>query len=67
MIGGTRVDQVTHASSHEEPIWLKYLTLPFALWVPRWRTAAMLFGIPFHMMIGYTMTSLWILAQPIVS
>ena len=31
MIGGTRVDEVTHSSSHEEPIWLKYLTLPFAV------------------------------------
>ncbi len=31
MIGGTRVDEVTHSSSHEEPIWFKYLTLPFAL------------------------------------
>ena len=31
MIGGTRVDESTHTSSHEEPIWLKYLTLPFAL------------------------------------
>jgi hypothetical protein len=31
------------------------LTLPFALWVPRWRMAAMGFGIPFHLAIGYTM------------
>ena len=31
MIGGSRVDEVTHRSSHEVPIWLKYLTLPFAL------------------------------------
>ncbi len=31
MIGGTRVDEISHTSSHEAPIWLKYLTLPFAL------------------------------------
>jgi hypothetical protein len=31
------------------------LTLPFALWVPRWRMAAMVFGVPFHLAIGYTM------------
>jgi len=31
MIGGTRVDETTHSSSHEEPIWFKYLTLPFAV------------------------------------
>jgi hypothetical protein len=31
MIGGARVDETTHARVHEEPIWLKYLTLPFAV------------------------------------
>ena len=31
------------------------VTLPFALWFPRWRIAAMAFGIPFHLAIGYTM------------
>ncbi len=31
MIGGTRVDESMHSSSHEEPIWLKYLMLPFAV------------------------------------
>ncbi|HEY8156961.1 MAG TPA: hypothetical protein VII72_22740 [Myxococcota bacterium] len=31
MIGGTRVDETTHARIHEEPVWLKYLTLPFAV------------------------------------
>ena len=31
------------------------LTLPFALWFPRWRIAAMAVGIPFHIAIGYTM------------
>jgi hypothetical protein len=31
MIGGTRVDETTHVRVHEEPVWLKYLTLPFAL------------------------------------
>lgn len=30
MIGGTRVDETTHVRVHEEPVWLKYLTLPFA-------------------------------------
>ena len=31
MIGGTRVDETTHVRVHEEPVWLKYLGLPFAL------------------------------------
>ena len=31
------------------------LLLPFALWSPRWRRAGMVFGIPFHLAIGYTM------------
>ncbi len=31
------------------------MLLPFALWSPRWRRAAMAFGIPFHVAIGYTM------------
>jgi len=31
MIGGTRVDETRHARTHEEPVWLKYLTLPFAV------------------------------------
>ncbi len=31
------------------------LTLPFALWIPRVRVAAMLLGIPFHLMIAYSM------------
>lgn len=38
--------------------WLTVIlevSLPFVLWVPRWRTAAMIFGIGFHLMIGYTM------------
>jgi hypothetical protein len=30
-IGGTRVDEVTHAAVREEPIWFKYVTLPFAI------------------------------------
>jgi len=30
-IGGTRVDEITHVRTHEEPVWLKYLTLPFAV------------------------------------
>jgi hypothetical protein len=31
MIGGTRTDETTHVRTHEEPVWLKYLTLPFAV------------------------------------
>jgi hypothetical protein len=31
MIGGSRIDEVSHTSTKEEPIWLKYLTLPFAV------------------------------------
>src|SRR5262245_48469098 len=30
MIGGSRIDETNHVKVHEEPIWLKYLTLPFA-------------------------------------
>jgi len=41
------------------PAWgtvLLEASLPFALWIPRVRVGAMLFGIPFHLMIAYTMT-----------
>jgi hypothetical protein len=31
MIGGTRIDESTHVRVREEPIFFKYLTLPFAL------------------------------------
>lgn len=31
MIGGTRVDETSHARVHEEPVFFKYLALPFAL------------------------------------
>jgi hypothetical protein len=31
------------------------LTLPVALWIPRWRIPAMIFGVGFHLAIGYTM------------
>ncbi len=40
------------------PAWITVIlewTLPFALCFPRWRVAAMAFGIPFHLAIGYTM------------
>lgn len=40
------------------PAWITVileLILPLALWVPRWRIAAMLFGVFFHIAIGYTM------------
>jgi len=40
MIGGTHVDEERHLSVREEPIWWKYLTLPFAVVAAPFKLAA---------------------------
>jgi len=40
------------------PAWITVIlevTLPFVLWIPRWRVAGMIFGIGFHVAIAYVM------------
>lgn len=40
------------------PAWTTVIlevTLPFVLWIPRWRVAGMIFGIGFHISIAYVM------------
>jgi hypothetical protein len=40
MLGGTHVDEERHLSAREEPIWWKYLTLPFAVVAAPFKLAA---------------------------
>ena len=40
MLGGTRVEEEKHLSAKEEPIWWKYLTLPFAVVAAPFKLAA---------------------------
>lgn len=39
-LGGTRVDEESHLSAREEPVWWKYLTLPFAVIAAPFKLAA---------------------------
>ena len=39
-LGGTRVEEESHLSAREEPIWWKYLTLPFAVVAAPFKMAA---------------------------
>ncbi len=40
MLGGTRVEEERHLSAREEPVWWKYLTLPFAVVAAPFKLAA---------------------------
>ena len=40
MIGGTQVDEEKHVSARSEPVWWKYVTLPFALAAAPFKIAA---------------------------
>lgn len=40
MIGGTQVDEERHLSAREEPVWWKYLALPFAVVAAPFKLAA---------------------------
>ncbi len=40
MLGGTRVEEEKHLSAREEPVWWKYLTLPFAVVAAPFKMAA---------------------------
>lgn len=40
MIGGTQIDEERHLSARSEPVWWKYLTLPFAVVAAPFKLAA---------------------------